>query len=100
MDPIGWSQGKYTSQTRKPGSTPTSIAINRPSTMPHQEFVNLTKEQRRQISHSNDIKIKSPSHAELNIRYWQANYKVADHGAIHGLPFQTKPNGGFIRTSL
>jgi len=59
MDPLGWLQGSYNQNQPKTGSSgsPTYLQITRSSTMPHQEFVALSKEERRQLSHSNDIEL-------------------------------------------
>jgi len=57
---------------------PTSLEITRPSTMPHQDFVDLTKEERRQLPHSNDIKLNYEGHQELTVGYWQSLFKVGD----------------------
>ena len=55
MDPFDWLQGS--SNHPKTGSSgynqsPTSLEITRPSTMPHQDFVTLSKEERRQLPNS------------------------------------------------
>lgn len=60
--------------------------------MPHQEFVGLTKEKRRALPHSNDMKIMG--HSELEVGFWQSKFKVDDHGAVHDLPYTVKSNGG------
>jgi len=53
--------------------------------MPHQGFVALTKEERRQLPHSNDIKLNYEGHQALNVGYWQSEFKVKDHGEVHEL---------------
>lgn len=75
------------SSRRVPGS---GLEITRPSAMPHQEFVGLTKEQRRQVSHHYDKIIDVESHPRLRVGFWQCRYKVAEHGALHGLPYGVK----------
>ena len=62
--------------------------------MPHQEFVGLTKEKRRQLPHSNDIKLNYEGHPALTVGFCQSEYKVGDHGAVHGLSYTIKDNGG------
>ena len=33
-------------------------------------------------------------HPRLRVGFWQSRYKVPDHGALHGLPYSVKNNGG------
>lgn len=75
----------------RPGST---LQINRPTAMPHQEFTNLTKEERRQLPHHHDKIIDVEGHPRLRVGFWQSRFKVADHGALHGLPYSVKNNNG------
>ncbi len=75
----------------RPGST---LQINRPTAMPHEEFVGLTKEERRALPHSNDMKIIDEGRPELEVGFWQSKFKVGDHGAVHDLPYTVKANGG------
>lgn len=72
-----------------PGS---ALEITRPTVMPHQEFVGLTKEERRQVTHTYDKIIHVEDHPRLRVGFWQSRYKVPDHGALHGLPYSV--NGG------
>ena len=74
-----------------PGS---ALEITRPTAMPHQEFVGLTKESRRQVPHPYDKIIHVEGHPRLRVGFWQSRYKVPDHGAPHGLPYSVKNNGG------
>ena len=62
--------------------------------MPHQEFTDLTKEERRQLTYHNDKIIDVEGHQRLRVGFWQSRFKVADHGAVHGLPYSVKNNGG------
>ena len=62
--------------------------------MPHEEFVGLTKEERRALPHSNDMKIIHEGRPELEVGFWQSKFKVGDHGAVHDLPYTEKANGG------
>ena len=62
--------------------------------MPHQEFTDLTKEERRQLPHHHDKIIDVEGHQRLRVGFWQSRFKVADHGAVHGLPYSVKNNGG------
>lgn len=104
MDPFesrltmeSWLQGS--SNHPKTGSSdysqsPTSLEITRPFTMPHQDFVALSKEERRQLPHTNDMKINHEGYPELEVGFWQSKFKVGDHGAVHDLPYTVKNNGG------
>lgn len=79
------------SSCRVPGS---ALEIIRPTAMPHEEFVGLTKEERRQVPHPYDKIIDVEGHPRLRVGFWQSRYKVPDHGALHGLPYSVKNNGG------
>lgn len=74
-----------------PGS---ALEITRPTAMPDEEFVGLTKEERRQVAHPYDKIIHVEGHPRLRVGFWQSRYKVPDHGALHGLPYSVKNNGG------
>ena len=76
----------------QPGST--LGGITRPSSMPHQDFVNLTKEERQALPHSEDMKITHEGRPELEVGFYQSRFKVGDHGAVHDLPYIEKANGG------
>lgn len=73
------------------GST---LKVLRPSAVPHQDFVSMLKEDRRQLPHPNDMRIQYEGHPKLRVGFWQGKFKVGDHGAVHGLPFSIKDNGG------
>ena len=77
----------------RPGSGST-LQITRPTAMPHQEFDDLTKEERRQVPHHYDKIIDVEGHPRLRVGFWQSRYKVPDHGGLHGLPYSVKNNGG------
>ena len=62
--------------------------------MPHEEFCALTKEERRALSHSNDMTMIHEGRPKLEVGFWQSKLKVCDHGAIHNLPYTVKANGG------
>ena len=62
--------------------------------MPHEEFVGLTKEERRALPHSNDMKIIHEGRPELEVGFWQSKFKVGDHDAVHDLPYTVKANDG------
>ena len=70
--------------------------MERPSAMPHQEYISLTKEQKRNLPDARDGFIDVEGHPKLTIRYGQVNFKTPDHGKIHGLP--TNENGKTPKT--
>jgi hypothetical protein len=78
----------YFSKSSQPGD---SLQMERPSSMPHQEYTSLTKEQRRNLPDSRDGFIDVEGRPKLTVRYGQVKYKTPDHGDIHGLP--TNENG-------
>nr|WAJ48336.1 hypothetical protein DMDDKFKA_00147 [Haslea ostrearia] len=67
--------------------------------MPHQEFVGLTKEERTPaclIPYDKIIHVEG--HPRLRVGFWQSRYKVAKHGAVHGLPYS--PTKYMVRQRL
>ena len=68
----------------------TSLQMERPSAMPHQDFTALTKEERRNLPDPRDGFIHVEGHPKLTARYGQVKYKTPDHGDIHGLPTNEK----------
>jgi hypothetical protein len=62
--------------------------------MPHQEFTDLMKEERRQLPYHNYKTTDVESHQRLRVGFWQSRFKVADHGTFHGLPYSLKNNSG------
>lgn len=53
-----------------------ALEITRPTAMPHQEFVGLTKEERRQVPHPYDKIIYVEGHPRLRVGFWQSRYMV------------------------
>ena len=93
VDPGFGLNPTYGKTPSRPG-TGSTLAITRPTAMPHQEFVGLTKEERRQLPHPNDMIINHEGYPELGVGFWQSKLKVGDHGAVHGLPYTVKTNDG------
>ena len=77
-----------------PGARKSRLRIERPTEIPHQNFVGMSKEERRQVPQANEMFINYEDLPKLRIGFWQAKFKVGDHGAVHGLPFTVKDNGG------
>lgn len=78
---------------KRPG-TGSTLQITWPTAMPDQEFTDLTKEERRQLPYHHDKIIDVESRSRLRVGFWQSRFKVADHGALHNLPYSVKDNGG------
>lgn len=78
--------------SKKPSSS--TLQVDRPTSMPNQKFVDLTPQQKRDWLHCYDkiIDVEGPS--PLPIGFDQSQFKVADHGDIHGLLYTVKNNGG------
>jgi hypothetical protein len=64
--------------------------MERPSAMPHQDFIALTKEQKRNLPDPRDGFIIKEGHPQLVARYNQVDFKTQDHGTDHGLPTNEK----------
>lgn len=77
----------YFSKSSQPG---TSLQVQKPSNMPHQDFTALTKEERRNLPDSRDRFINVEGHPKLTVRYGQVKYKTPAHGFSHGLPQNEK----------
>ena len=77
----------YFSKSSQPG---TSLQVQKPSNMSHQEYTSLTKEQRRNLPDVKDRFIDVEGHPKLIARYGQVKSKTPDHGDIHGLPTNEK----------
>ena len=94
----------YFSKSSQPG---TSLQVQKPSNMSHQEYTSLTKEQRRNLPDVKDRFIDVEGHPKLIARYGQVKSKTPDHGDIHGLPTnergktpKTEANALSLRDSL
>jgi len=87
------------SPSRTSGSPryPSTLQITRPSAMPQSDFSALSKVDKRRLYDIRDMKIKHKGYPELDVGFWQAEYKVRKHGAIHGLEYTIhEKNGGTI----
>jgi hypothetical protein len=80
-------RNNYFSKSSQPGA---SLQMERPSSIPHQDFTALTKEERRNLPDPRDGFIDLEGHPKLIARYGQVKYKTSDHGDIHGLPTNEK----------
>jgi hypothetical protein len=50
--------------------TGSTLQITRPTAMPHQEFTDLTKEEKRQLPHHHDKIIKVEGRPRLRVGFW------------------------------
>ena len=82
---------RKTPRCTKPEST---LQVNRPTLMRHQEFTDLTQQERRELPHHHDKIIDVEGRLWLRVSFWQVRLKVADHGALYGLSYSVKNNGG------
>ena len=71
-----------------------TLSVTRPSEIPHDNFVSLSKPQRRALTHKYDMEINHEGHQKLTVGFWQSKFKVKDHGAIHDLPYTLTTEGG------
>jgi len=77
----------YFSKSSQPGA---SLQMEKPSSMPQQEYTSLTKEQRRNLPDPRDGFMNEKGHPTLVARYGQVEFKTPDHGKVHGLPVDEK----------
>ena len=77
-----------------PYAQKTPMYIPRPSNTPHDEWAGLTRGQRRNSPHENDLTIVQEGRPNLLIGYWQSLWKVKKHGAVHELPYSLGKDGG------
>lgn len=77
---------------------PSSLEIGKPSSMPHEKFVGLSKQDRRSLCHKKDIKMILEDCQELTVGFYQSKYKLPKHGHLHGIDYVIKPNGTFKST--
>jgi hypothetical protein len=77
----------YFSKSSQPGP---SLQMEKPSSMPQQEYTSLTKEQKRNLPDPRDGFICEEGHPHLVARYGQVEFKTPDHGPDHGLPVNEK----------
>ena len=84
-----------------PDCSSTQRQVVKPPYVPHDDFIQMTQEQKRQLTHPCDIRVDactmkvSDSQGnfvevevpELLIGFFQTEHKVRKHGAVHGLPY-------------
>lgn len=111
QDPFGWLSGKYDSRNVGPyGSKPTTyLEMEKPASMPQQEYSGMTKSERRQLPdpRGRDRSINVDGYPRLDVRFNQVEYKTPKHGIDHDLPVsnngktpKTEANALALRDSL
>ena len=58
--------------------------------MQSNNYLSLTKEQKRDLPDDRDGFITGEGHPHLVVRYGQVDFKTPDHGGIHSLPVNEK----------
>jgi hypothetical protein len=90
QDSFGWLSGKYDSRNVGPfGSRPTTcLEMEKPVSMPQQEYSGMTKSERRQLPDpkGRDRSINVDGSPRLDLRFNQVKFKTPKHGKDHGLP--------------
>ena len=102
---------RYDSKNVGPsGSRPTTyLEMEKPASMPQQEYSGMTKSERRQLLDpiGRDRSINVDGYPRLDLRFNQVEFKTPKHGKDHGLPVdktgktpKTEANAIALRDSL
>nr|QUS63973.1 hypothetical protein [Haslea silbo] len=106
QDPFGWLSGKYDS---RPSGSGSRTYMEKPASMPQQEYSGMTKSERRQLldPRGRDRSINVDGSPRLDLRFNQVEFKTPKHGRDHGLPVgnngktaKTEANALALRDSL
>jgi len=111
QSPLDWLSGKYDSRNVGPSdSRPTTyLEMEKPVSMPQQEYSDITKSKRRQLPDpiGRDRSINVNGYPRLDLRFNQVEFKAPKHGKDHGLPVgsngktpKTESNAIALRNSL
>ena len=111
QDLFGWLSGKYNFENVAPSSSrPTTyLKMEKPASMPQQEYSGMTKSERRQLLDpiGRDRCINVNGYQRLDLRFNQIEFKTPKHGKDHGLPVgsngktpKTEANAIALRDSL
>ena len=109
QNPFGWLSGKYDSKNVGPSdSKPTTyLGMEKPVSMPQEQYSGLTKSEKRQLTDPKDGSIQIEGYSQLDIRFNQVEYKTPKYGKDHGLPVdktgktpKTEANAIALRDSL
>ena len=112
MNPVGWATNMYQptkGQNSQFQPRSTNLEMEKPASMPQQEYSGLTKAERRKLvdPKGRDGCIDIEQYPRLELRYNQVNFKTPKHGEAHGLPVndngkteKTEENALALRDSL
>ena len=111
QDPFGWWSGKYDSKNvgSSPSRPTTCLEMEKPVSMPQQEYSSMTKSKRRQLPdpRGRDRFINVDGSPRLDLRFNQVEFKTPRHGKDHGLAVginnktpKTEANAIALRDSL
>ena len=111
QDLFGWLSGKYNFENVAPSSSrPTTyLKMEKPASMPQQEYSGMTKSERRQLPDpiGRDRSINVNGYQRLDLRFNQIEFKTPKHSKDHGLPVgsngktpKTEANAIALRDSL
>jgi len=67
--------------------------------MPYQDYISLTKEQKRNLPTPDDVIIQTSHHEPLKIRDGQSRFKLKSHGHLFNLPRPFNQKGAPITLS-
>ena len=111
QDPFGWLSGKYNSNGNPTLLVPnvakartkrdyTRVEMEKPASMPQQEYSGMTKSERRQLPDpiGRDRSINVDGYPRLDLMFNQVKFKTPKHGKDHGLPVGS--NGKTPKTEL
>ena len=89
----------FFSPRRTPGSPRdgATLQVTRPSAVPNSDFNALSPADKRRLYDIRDMKIKHEGYPELDVGFWQSEYKVRKHGALHGLEYTIHEKNGKIK---
>jgi hypothetical protein len=92
QDPFGWLSGKYNSRNAGPSRSRTDLEMEKPASMPQQQYSGLTKSERRKLAdlRGRDGFIEVYGYPRLDLRFNQVEFKTPKHGPDHGLSVDSK----------
>nr|YP_010133976.1 hypothetical protein KYU77_pgp131 [Tryblionella apiculata]QWM93465.1 hypothetical protein [Tryblionella apiculata] len=89
QDPFGWLSRKYDFKNvgPSPSRPTTNLEMEKPASMPQQQYSGMTKSERRQLPdpRGRDGFIEVEGYPRLNLRFNQVEFKTPKHGPDHGL---------------
>jgi hypothetical protein len=89
QDPFGWLSRKYDFKNvgPSPSRPTTNLEMEKPASMPQQQYSGMTKSERRQLPdpRGRDGFIEVEGYPRLDLRFNQVEFKTPKHGPDHGL---------------